>query len=349
MKYIKIIGIALLTALLFLGIFIAYSTISYYNPPQELLICQTSNPDTIPCNTEMSIESWNIGYAGLGDNMDFFYDSGKKVRDTYERTLINLDSITRFIKNGTASAFYLIQEIDIDSKRSYNINEMDIILALKRYNSAFAPNYLVKFVPIPPSSPLGKVSSGVMNLSRYKPISSTRYGYPGQFGWPNRLFNLRRCMLANRYPTKNGKEFIIINTHMSAFDDGSLKKQEMQYLKDFILIEYIKGNYVVVGGDWNQAPPHYRLNTFGEGYKVEFFKLTNISPDFMPTEWKWVFDPNYPTNRYLNEPYTVGKTFSSIIDFFLVSPNIEVLDSRTINLNFRYSDHNPISMKFNLK
>ena len=349
MKTIKIMGVILLAIILLFGLFILYSTITYYNPPQEVLINQNSNPDTIPNNTNLSILSWNIGYAGLGDNMDFFYDSGKKVRDTYERTITNLDSITHFIDNKTTSTFYLFQEVDLDSKRSYNINQKDIILAHKNFSSAFAHNYLVKFVPIPPSSPMGKVNSGLLSLSQYQPASSTRYGYPGMFGWPTRLFNLRRCMLANRYPTKNGREFILINTHMSAFDDGSLKKQEMQYLKDFALNEYSKGNYVIIGGDWNQAPPEFNLSTFGENYKVDFFILSNVKADFMPIDWKWIYDPKSPTNRYLNVPYTQGETYSSIIDFFLVSPNVEVLENRTFNLNFLNSDHNPISLHFKLR
>jgi endonuclease/exonuclease/phosphatase family metal-dependent hydrolase len=156
-------------------------------------------------------------------------------------------------------------------------------------------------------------------------------------------------MLVNRYPTTNGKEFILINTHMSAFDDGSLKKQEMQYLKDFVQNEYQKGNYVVTGGDWNQSPPGFPLTRFGEVFKSESFRLTNIAADIMPPGWKWAFDPETPSNRYLNEPYTLGKTSRCILDIFLVSPNVEVLHNHTFDLNFRNSDHNPIQMSFRLK
>lgn len=349
MKTLRFIGLILLSAILLFVLFIIYSTITYYDPPQELRIAQNTNPETIPCDSTLRILSWNIGYAGLGNDMDFFYDGGKKVRDSYERTAINLDSICSFLKQNSSKAFILIQEVDLHSKRSYYINEMDSIIKQVPYHAAIAPNYVVKFVPIPPASPMGQVNSGVLSLSKYTPTSSTRYGYPGKFGWPNRLFNLRRCMLVNRYPTSNGKEFILINTHMSAFDDGSLKKQEMQFLKDYILAEYSKGNYVLVGGDWNQSPPNFTLTTFGDNYKSESFKLTNINSDFMPAEWKWAFDPKSPTNRYLNESYKTGKTFRLIIDIFLVSPNIEVLQNQTCDLNFQNSDHNPISMSFKLR
>jgi hypothetical protein len=105
---------------------------------------------------------------------------------------------------------------------------------------------------------------------------------------------------------------------------------------------------VVAGGDWNQSPPNLPLNKFGANYQVDFFKLTNIDADFMPGNWKWVFDPETPTNRYLNEAYTPGQTCRCLIDIFLVSPNVQVLQNRTFDLNFRNSDHNPIEMQFKL-
>ena len=349
MRLLKTIGALLSAALLLFATFLVFSTLSWYDPPQKINLAENSFPDTIRCDSTISILSWNIGYAGLGDNMDFFYDGGKKVRDTKERVLVNLDSINRFLKRNSGHSFIFLQELDIKSKRSHHINQMDTLLAQTNWNAAFAPNYAVKFVPIPPRSPMGLVTSGIMSLSKYAPKSSSRHGYPGTFGWPNRLFNLRRCMIVNSYPTNNGKELIMINTHNSAFDDGSLKKQEMQYLKDFALSEYKKGNYVVAGGDWNQTPPGFPLTQFGENYQTEFFILTNIAADFMPTGWKWAFDPEHPTNRYLNESYQPGKTFRCLIDFFLVSPNVEVVQSKTIDLNFRNSDHNPVAMKFKLK
>jgi hypothetical protein len=348
MKILKLSGLIVLTAVILFGLFILYSTITYYDPQPQIVIAENQNSDTIPCDSTLTAISWNIGYAGLGDNMDFFYDSGKKVRDTYERTITNLDSITKFFKRNLSSSFFLIQEADIHSKRSYYINEMDTFLTHIAYYPAFAPNYVVKFVPIPLTEPMGQVTSGILSLSKFKPINSKRYSYPGSFGWPNRLFNLRRCMLVNRYPTKNGKEFILINTHKSAFDDGSLKKQEMMFLRNFILDEYSKGNYVIVGGDWNQSPATFKLNTFGENYKVDFFKLTNISNDFMPADWAWVYDSKVPTNRYLNKPYSQEETFKSIIDLFLLSPNIKVVQNQTFDLHFKSSDHNPISIGFRL-
>ena len=228
------------------------------------------------------------------------------------------------------------------------MNEMDTILNHTSYFPTFAPNYVVKFVPIPLTSPMGEVNSGIVSLGKYLPKTSVRLGYPGMFGWPNRLFNLRRCMLVNRYPTYSGHDLVMINTHNSAFDKGELKKQELQYLRNFVLDEYAKGNYVVVGGDWNQSPPKFQLDKFSSKLPTEHFLLTNVDDNFMPETWKWVYDRQTPTNRYLIERYFPGKTPTCLLDFFLVSPNIEIISTKTLNLNFRNSDHNPITLRFKL-
>ncbi len=348
MKTLIYLGVILGTALLLFAGFILYSMLTWYDPPQKMTLSENAKPDAISCDSTFSILSWNIGYAGLGDDMDFFYDGGKKVRGSFERTVINLDSINHFLKQNSTKSFTLIQEIDLHSRRSYYLDELKTLTAQTNYFSSLALNYVVGFVPVPPTSPMGQVNSGIMTLSKYQTLNSIRYAYPGTFGWPNRLFNLRRCMLVNRYPTSNGKELVLINSHMSAFDDGSLKKREMLYLKEFVLTEYSLGNYVVVGGDWNQSPPSFPLTRFGETFQSESFLLSNIAKDFMPASWKWVFDPEHPTNRYLNETYSPGHTFRCLIDIFLVSPNVEVLHNKTIDLNFRNSDHNPIEMNFRL-
>lgn len=349
MKILKYAGLFILIALIAFAGFIAYSMYTFYDPPKELVLDQSTTPDTIPCDSALSVLSWNIGYAGLGDDMDFFYDGGKKVRGSKERTMLNMDSISHFLQKQSATPFILLQELDIKSKRSYYINQQDILIGHFARHAALAPNYAVEFVPIPVASPMGKVHSGVLSLSLPQPASSTRYAYPGMFDWPVRLFNLRRCMLVSKYPTGNGKKLVLINSHLSAFDDGSLKKQEMEFLRNFVKDEYVQGNYVIVGGDWNQCPPDFQLTKFGDNYQSDSFILSNIAPDFMPAGWKWAYEAESPTNRYLNEVYHPEKTFKCLIDFFLVSPNVEVIQNKTFDLNFRNADHNPVWMQFKLR
>lgn len=349
MKILKYVGWIVVAVVFGFGLFLLYSTVFWYNPPQKLILSENQHPDSLSCDSVYSVVSWNIGYSGLGDNMDFFYDGGKKVRDSYVRTQINLDSITHFLKRESSNPFIFIQEIDLHSRRSYYTNQLNAFARQIPDFHSLALNYKVDFVPVPFKSPYGMVRSGIVTFSHFIPEQSVRYAYPGSFSWPTRLFQLRRCMLVNRYPLKGGRELVLVNSHLSAFDKGELKRQEMNFLRDFILDEYEKGNFVIAGGDWNQSPPGFSLTAFGPGYQSKSFLLTNIPDDFMPEGWKWAFDPTEPTNRYLDKAFKKGETYTCIIDFFLVSPNIEVVMNKTFNLNFRNSDHNPVLMQFRLK
>jgi endonuclease/exonuclease/phosphatase family metal-dependent hydrolase len=48
-------------------------------------------------------------------------------------------------------------------------------------------------------------------------------------------------------------------------------------------------------------------------------------------------------------PYQKGKTKTTIIDFYVVSPNVEVKAVHTIATGFKFSDHQPVIMKVTLK
>ena len=49
------------------------------------------------------------------------------------------------------------------------------------------------------------------------------------------------------------------------------------------------------------------------------------------------------------KPYDQKTSPVTIIDFFLISPNVESLGIENINLKFEHSDHNPVKAKFRLK
>ena len=80
MKTIKFILKVLGILIILFVLFVVYASISDYKPKQTELVYESENPDTIDINNELSLMIWNIGYCGLSDDMDFFYDGGKQVR-----------------------------------------------------------------------------------------------------------------------------------------------------------------------------------------------------------------------------------------------------------------------------
>jgi hypothetical protein len=202
---------------------IGYAKITYYDPPLIINseVNQSKNPMIIS-DTSFSILIWNIGYCGLGAETDFFYDGGKMMCPSPElesKYLLGIKSVL----TSHPTDFTMIQEIDRDSKRSYNIDQFTNIFSKESINT-FAPNYDVKYVPLPWTTPMGKVLGGLATTSHYGHKSSTRYQLPGAFGFPKQLFFLRRCLLVNKYNLANGKELIIINVHNSAYDNSGKRK-----------------------------------------------------------------------------------------------------------------------------
>jgi endonuclease/exonuclease/phosphatase family metal-dependent hydrolase len=352
-KILKVVLI--LAAVLVFGFIslIVYAVVSDFKPKEKELIFQAEHPSVLNDSLTLTLLSWNIGYAGLDKEMDFFYDGGTKVITPEATCRNNIAEIGNFLKRNDTIDFIILQEVDKKSKRSYRIDEYaGISQVLSGYNPSVAINYDVFFVPVPPAEPMGKVKAGIATFSKYIPDSSTRYSLPGDFGFPTQLFMLDRCFLVNRYRIENGKELVLINTHNEAFDEGgNIRKAQMDRLREYVLNEYNSGNYIIAGGDWNQYPPDFKpAFEANRGFtgQVGNFNLRGLESDYMPGEWRWIYDPSNPSFRTLIAAYDPATTPTSVCDIFLISPNIGLVSVKCHNLGFENSDHNPVIIKVKL-
>lgn len=345
-KFLKAVIILIIALwVIFFGIII-YGSISDYRPEDKIVIEESKTPAVIDDSAFISVLTWNIGYCGLDEKMDFFYDGGTQVRTSRESFNRNFSAVTDFLKGNDTIDFMLLQEVDRNSRRSYRTDEHAAIGDHLEISSAqFAINYKVFFVPVPPASPMGKVLSGISILGSKHPASSVRYSFPGKYGFPKQLFMLDRCFLVNRYPLKNGKELVLINTHNEAFDPGEIRRAQMEYLKTFLLEEYGKGNFIIAGGDWNQTPPDFKPQFPGDVVNTSQMVMKS---DFLPAGWTWTYDNTVPSNRTVTAPYNPDVTATTVIDFFLLSPNVESVSVKCVDLDFRNSDHNPVILKIML-
>lgn len=353
----KLLVLALsIFALYFLVVFIhGWSTDWSPGPdPQSLQLTQTSSQPLVT-DSVLRFVVWNVGYGGLGAESDFSYDdagmwvSGNSmVRSPRPLVEKNLRGATDFLQH-TQADFFLLQEVDVASDRSYCIDQYaDYQKVLPGWAASFATNYQCSRVPIPllePWNALGKALSGLGTLSRHQPVAAVRHQLPGEYPMPDRMFQLDRCAVLHRYPTRFGPDLVVINVHNSAYDPGDkIKAVQMPYLRDLALAEYQKGNFVVIGGDWNQCPPYFRFDAFMPG-QTQGHTQGNIPPDFFPENWRYGYDPTTPTNRKARDPYVPGQTFVTLIDFFLVSPNVRIREVKGIGQGFQFSDHQPVWME----
>jgi len=342
-----LLWIIIIVVLTFAG-FLLYISITDYQPDKVEVLSQKRAVIPLERDT-LSLMIWNIGYAGLGAEMDFFYDDGQKVRPSQEMSRKYLDGIKTFIDKNNDIDFWLLQEVDVEARRSHYKNEVEEIkYILTSHYPVFAMNYNVPFVPVPVYEPLGFVKGGMLTLSKYTPLLAERYAYPLIASWPNKLFLLDRCFILNRYPLMNGKDLVIINTHNSAYVyDSVLRLKELQIIKEKMLEEGAAGNYVIAGGDWNANPPYFQPEEGFNGHRFVPSKV-KMNPDLLPGGWQWTFDPMAPTNRQNYQAFKKGENGTTCLDYFIVSPNIEIVEVKTIDLNFENSDHNPVYLRISL-
>jgi endonuclease/exonuclease/phosphatase family metal-dependent hydrolase len=347
----KVTGWILSAIILIVMGFMFYSTLMKYNP-EKITLLRIHEPvlkNKVGTSEELNLLSWNIGYGGLGREMDFFYEGGKMVRPSAVLCNRYLKNILNNIKSADTSDFIFLQEVDAYAKRTHYIDEVQAVQhKLSEYYNVFAVNYDVPFVPVPVREPMGRVKAGLMTLSRIAPDSAERFALPGSYGWPKRLFLLDRCFIYTQFRLPSGKILSLINLHNSAFGDAvQARQQELALLKKFIVALYKRGHYVVVGGDWNQNPPGFNPSFFVDGNKGYSFE--HVPDAFRPADWTWAVDNSKPTNRNVNESFIKGKTLTTVIDFFIVSPNVKVVSVRTVANGFVNSDHQPVAIKVKLK
>lgn len=351
MHIIKKLIIIILTISAIFGLFL-FSVSLYDYKPDEIMVLSINNNQvkTLSLDKPMIITTYNIGYAGLDAKQNFFADGGKNSRATsMEQIILNLRGIVNNIDDINPD-FLLLQEVDINSSRSFNGDQLEYFYKkFPNYGYTYGLNYYVPWVPVPIFKPMGKVKSGIVTFSKFNATESYRFDLPGKEKWPVQLFELDRCFTETRYQIDGGNELVVVNLHLSAFDKAGLIRQEqLKYLKHYLEEEYKKGTYIIVGGDWNHNLPGSDPFLFAHEEDWPFW-LKNLPDDFKVEGFHWAIQPNEPTVRTLAKDYTPGYTFLAVIDGFLVSDNIEVLDVFTTNDKFKHSDHNPVSLTFFLK
>jgi len=344
-KVLKALLILILVVLVAVGGLLGWLTAVEYKPAvRETLTFRPAAEEALPALSaegSFSVLSWNIGYAGLGAGSDFFMDGGKDSRSADKMTVSEyLAGIYGTLYGETAPDLILLQEVDIDSARTYGIDETAQLAASV---GVHALNYACPFVPIP-FPPMGKVNSGLYTTANTAIESAERISLPCPFSWPLRIANLKRCLLVSYLPIEGSdRQLVLVNLHLEAYDDGEGKIAQTRQLNEFLQSEYDKGNYVIAGGDFNQVFPgslDVYPNTHPENWEPGV-----LTEDLLPAGWTLAYDLATPSCRLLNQPYDPSDTVNTqyyVIDGFLLSPNLVLESVETLDLGFANSDHNPV-------
>lgn len=354
---LKGVGILLLAVVVLFVAIIGVLTVTEYKPEDvEQLALMGESDSGVAQGESITVMTWNIGYGALGEDADFFMDGGTHVKTSdREGVCRNLDGIHETVAQVDPD-LVLFQEVDRDSKRSCFVDEESYLYDMAMKDGlagmeSFAYNYKTLYVPYPIPT-IGRVEAGLMTISRYQVDSVQRLQLPCPFSYPVRLANLKRCLMVDRIPVEGSdKELVVINLHLEAYDSGEGKIAQTAMLRELLVTEAEKGNYVIAGGDFNQTFSNVDTSMYPT-ISDEMWVPGEIDVSEFGDSLEFVTDNSVPTCRSLDQPYAGSdrENFQYyMIDGFIVSSNVNVETVETLDEEFVYTDHNPIVMKVTLE
>ena len=357
-KILKILLILILIFLLVVAGYVAYLFIGYHRLEDNLEVTPEGNAPNdsidVSAGKTFHLTDWNIGFAAYTDQFSFFMDGGKYSRAfSKEATIENMNAIIDELKK-QKSDFYLIQEVDFGSTRTYQVDEKAMVEEAFRneYASTFGVNYDSGYLFYPFTSPIGASKSGLMTLSSTNFTGAIRRSFPIQTGVA-KFLDLDRCFTVNRIHCNNGHDLVLINLHASAYTtDDTIVKKQIEMLCQIIQEEYFQGNYIIAGGDFNMDLLGDSASIFGVS-GANFSWANPFPTEVLPYGITLVapYDPAnpIPTCRNADSPWDPETNFQITIDGFLVSENIEVISCEVTDQQFAYSDHQMVQLEFKLE
>ena len=241
----------------------------------------------VQTGTNLNVATWNIGYAGTGSEMSYFYDEGENGPGKHgknwseDQDKAHMAGIKQFITSATKGIdlpyyesttikstrfspstwefsknpldFLFLQEVDKPSVRSfYHDQTKEVASMVPGFDVNFVNNLKVGALPVPLFDPIQQVDAGVLTAAKYKMNNDDKRIWLGTKGKGlAQFFNLKRAINYTTYNVKGStKKLIMANVHMSAFPQDEQKRRiEFDKIKE--LIASWGDNYVVIGGDWN--------------------------------------------------------------------------------------------------
>jgi endonuclease/exonuclease/phosphatase family metal-dependent hydrolase len=172
---------------------------------------------------------------------------------TETETLGYMDSIIVYI-NSTQPDVLLLQEVDISSKRSAYVNQLQYILDHTHLNyAAYASMWNAEIIP---SDGLGKVDAGNAILSRWEITDAERIQLPLRTDQDplTQYFYLRRNILKAKINIPDTTLYAV-NIHATAFATDDTKEKHIEKYKEVLDDLNSQDILFVTGGDLNSVPP----------------------------------------------------------------------------------------------
>ena len=350
-------------------LFSCRSLVTTYEDVESAIYYEDASQESAEFNNTLKVMTWNIRF-GAG-RIPFFGDScGKRVLMKEAETKGYLNSIVAFI-DLTLPDILLLQEVDISSKRSAYVNQLQYILDRTHLNyGAYASMWNAEIIP---SDGLGKVDTGNAVLSRWKITDAERIKLPLRADQEplTQYFYLRRNILKAKINIPElDTTLYAVNIHATAFAKDDTKQKHIDEYVNVLNIIKENDEKFITGGDLNALTPwaskrdfcvddrcsgeicdgNYKKNTVYEGSYFEFIpnEINLLRPlyNFNPAIDSVSLQQNeslFNTHSPWNTGYDTPEYWDRKLDYLFTNYKDWSTIGETHNNIEKISDHAPVS------
>jgi endonuclease/exonuclease/phosphatase family metal-dependent hydrolase len=226
--------------------------VTTYEDVESAIYYEDASQESAEFNNTLKVMTWNVRFGAA--RIPWFGDScGDRVLMTESEVFINMDSIIAFIQIEQPDIL-LLQEVDVSSKRSAYMNQVQYILdnTYLKYG-AYASMWDAEIIP---SDGLGKVDVGNAILSRWEISEAERIQLPLRTDQDalTQYFYLRRNILKAKITLFENTGIYAVNIHATAFATDDTKQKHIAKYKEVLDELHDQGALFITGGDYNSIP-----------------------------------------------------------------------------------------------
>lgn len=326
----KLIVIFLAVAMVALIGFFFYGSGSTVPAGDHYQLIKYDNPVS-PASDTLRVFTYNIGYlSGMTNNLPVTREP-ELFDENLQKALFQISKWSPDI-----AAF---QEIDIDSDRSFNRNQVDSIASKVAMSWGYqSVNWDKRYVPFPywpVDIHFGKVVSGQAILSKFHMVDPMTYVLQKPLNEPfyKNAFYIDR--LVQKVSMEIGDQTLVfLNVHLEAFEQETRILQAIRVRE--LYEQYASEMPVILAGDFNSQLPvadNERSQAMQEILKAKNISASVSIKEYIQDSGKWnTFSTEDPFQR---------------IDYILYNPShLKVVDTQVLRDFENVSDHFPVYTKF---
>jgi endonuclease/exonuclease/phosphatase family metal-dependent hydrolase len=199
------------------------------------------------------VMTWNIRYGG--GRIPFFYEChGYRYSMTEAEVTADIEAVANKIRE-IGPDILLLQEVDVCSKRSCYLDQMQYLLDHTPLNyGAYASIWKGDCIP---SDGLGRVDMGNAILSKWPLRNAVRIALPERTDQDalQGYFFFHRNILKAQILLPSGKSLFALTVHTEPWAEDDTKRKHITLFKRELDAVAASGSLFIGGGDMNALPP----------------------------------------------------------------------------------------------